>query len=188
MNREEWLEKATSVMNVLFVPDYDVGDVRVSVGFPSHRALSNKRRAIGQCWGGKVAEDGVPHIFISPLLKSRKEVLETLLHEMAHAAVGTECGHKGEFVKCIRYLGLEGKPTSTVAGEELAERLRKIGDGLGDYPHSALVPAMLEKKKQGTRLLKVMCVECDFIGRFSRRALDEIGYPVCPCGREMEDA
>jgi hypothetical protein len=50
---------------------------------------------------------------LSPLFSPTIEVLGTLLHELVHAAVGTDHGHKKVFSQEARRVGLTGRPTAT---------------------------------------------------------------------------
>lgn len=74
-------------------------------------------------------------------------------------------------------------------GDDLHPRLDKIASRLGDYPHSKLNPAESPIKKQTTRMLKVECPESGYLVRMTRKWLDEVGAPKCPCHDEtMEEA
>lgn len=183
MNREAWLQKAVEELESLFPGP--VPDVHVSVGWPSSGGLSTKRRTIGQCWSAECSEDGVPHIYISPVLGEPTDVLATLLHEMVHATVGADVGHKGEFVKLARQVGLEKPWTATVAGAELHAQLENIADDLPEYPHKKLSPADKKRKVGGTRMLKLTCREDGYSVRTTKKWI-EVGLPVCPCGKELE--
>lgn len=168
LNREAWLTEATNLMRPWFAAAGHPlpAKVHCSVGFPSSGALARNRRKIGQCWSMSVSEDGHPHVFLHPelpedaKLKGGKRdahctVLPVLVHELVHAAVGTECGHKGAFVRLARELGLEGKPTATFAGVELLGRLDKLRKKLGPYPHAVLKAG--ERKRQATRMKLMEC-------------------------------
>src|SRR5690606_21063153 len=134
------------------------------------------------------SEDGVPHIFISPLLDDPLDVLSTLLHEVIHAMTPGE-GHKGGFVEIAKKVGFTSPWTSTPMGDDLHPRLDKIASRLGDYPHSKLNPAESPVKKQTTRMLKVECPESGYLVRMTRKWLDEVGAPKCPFHDEtMEEA
>src|SRR5690606_34666335 len=99
MNREQWLTEATERLRPLFTEaGLSVPEIRVSVGWPSKGAASNKNRTIGPCWYGECAEGGLPQVFISPVRSEPVDVLGTLVHEMLHAALPTDTGHKGAFV------------------------------------------------------------------------------------------
>jgi hypothetical protein len=187
VNREAWLQHAAELMRPwLTEAGVECPAVHVSVGFPSRSALSRNRQRIGECWAAKQSADGVSHIFITPLIAEGNRALDVLLHEMVHAAVGTECGHKGPFVRVAKAVGLTGKMTATEASPELTARLNALG--LPPYPHAALNPAM-GRKKQSTRLLKVACEVDDYIVRMSRTTIDEKGLPICPvCHEPMEEA
>lgn len=183
MNREEWLQNATQALRVgFFAPlGSNIPEVRVSVGFPKSGGKGN---VIGQCWSGLASADSRPQIFIHPSLVDSVRVLDVLAHELVHATVGTECGHKGAFKALATSLGLEGKMTATVAGAELAGRLNALVSELGEYPHAMLDPKT-GGKKQTTRLVKCSCESCGYVVRTSRKWLEESGAPWCPCQIEL---
>jgi hypothetical protein len=56
---------------------------------------------------------------------------------------------------------------------------------LGPYPHAALKPGT-RIGKQGTRMLKLICPIHGYTLRTTRKWLEELGFPSCPCGSEME--
>lgn len=192
--REQWLELAVLKLRPLFAEhDIELPRVRVSVGWPSRGGVGSKRKVIGQCWKTTVAGDGVSQLFISPVLPlpgtEMVEVLGVLVHELIHAVDDCDSGHKGAFGKMARAMGLEGKLTATTVGADLAVRLGQIIDEIGTYPHSALNPFEMEKQrpKQSTRMLKLTCPNDGYIVRTTRRWLDDLGAPKCPCGMEMEE-
>jgi len=178
--REQWLEAGVAALRPHFdtsgyaVPEH----VRVSVGWP--RA---SRKAIGQCWKRSAAVDGVSQIFISPVTSAGVEALDTLAHELVHAAIDPHSGHGGAFIKARNATGLtEGKPTCAGAGPELKALLTTIAAKLGEYPHAALNPNV--EKKQSTRLLKVKCSDCGYLCRVTSKWLETAGAPICPSCRE----
>lgn len=191
--REQWLESAAKAILAKYRDVFEThfGDVgvehlrhlKVSTGFPSQQGLSKR---IGECWKSAAAEDELTHhVFISPRLTDIVEVVQVLAHEMVHAADDGEHDHKGPFVKAIREMGLEGKPTATVAGAAFAEWARGLDAKIGTYPHVGLVPVMGEKK-QGTRMLKLEADCCGYTVRTTKKWI-EIGLPSCPCGNPMEE-
>jgi hypothetical protein len=110
--REAWLDRAKTELGPLFAAQqYGIPAVRVTCGFPSSNARPGRKQTIGECWDGSQAEDGVAQIFISPVLRDSVRVLGVLVHELVHAVVGCEEGHKGAFAKLARALGLTGKPS-----------------------------------------------------------------------------
>ena len=187
INREEWLSQMTDLMRPMFtnvgspMPDH----IRVSVGWPSKKALAASGRRIGECWATEASQDGLNQIFISPYLKEVVEVTAVLLHELVHAAVGLACGHRGAFAKTAKALGLEGKMTATVAGNELVKCLNELIGKLPEYPHAKLEGMTNGKKKDGTRMLKVKCPQCNYTVRTTQTWID-VGMPTCPCGTQME--
>lgn len=186
--REEWLNAAAKAIATDFAETFTdffgteghehLRNLKVSAGFPSTRGLSGK--TIGECWKAEAAGDSKSHhIFVSPLLTDPVQVIATLAHEMVHAADNGQNHHKGPFVRAVRALGLEGRPTATVAGpafNEYAQRL--IGEVLGAYPHTGLTP-LVEKKVQKTYMLKLECPYCGCIVRMTRTWLDLSGAPFC---------
>lgn len=154
--REEWLiNAAVRLSDIVQATGAACPPVAVSIGFPHRRGgLSNR---LGECWAGQVAADGRPAIFISPVLGDPLRILDVLLHELIHAAVGVEHGHRGRFVTAARACGLEGRPTATVAGRELRVRLNTIFESLGALPHAALRPTIADASGVGSRLRLYEC-------------------------------
>lgn len=188
MNREEWLTECIKRLR----PDFDrVGSslpekIRASCSWPSKSGLANKKRRIGEAWSARNSADQSCEVFISPVLKDPLDVAATLVHELVHCAVGVEEGHKGTFPKIAKALGLEGKMTSTTAGEALRTRLKVVTEAIGPYPHAELTHSNAPKT-QGCRLLKVHCTQCECVVRITRKWLDEVGPPTCGCGAPMAE-
>lgn len=186
--REQWLTAAVEKMRRLLKEhDVDMPEKwQVSCGFPKSRS-----KAIGQCWSGSCTEDGTHHMFICPSLAKATRVLDVLLHEMIHAAVGTECGHKGKFRIIAKAVGLTGKMTATVCeeGSALHDKLVGIATTLGDYPHSALTKNPVAWRPPAGGWVKFQSVnEEGYILRVSPKSLNEHGVPKDPWGDDMEEA
>lgn len=186
--RQRWLQRAFVALTREFARlDYAVPDnVRMSVGFPVGGGKG--ARAIGQCWGPQSSQDGHAEIFVSPELgvttdaKAHAEsvnALQVLAHEMAHAIVGVDAGHKKPFKQCATAIGLEGKMTATVAGPVFEDWATGFIEKHGTFPMGKLVK-WKRIGKQGTRLLKCECGECGYIARVTRKWLDDAGAPICP--------
>lgn len=187
-SREDWLGRMVEALRPTFAKHgYPLPDkIRVSCGWPSRSALSNRNRRIGEAWSHTCSGDGTHETFLSPALDDPVEVGAVLVHELVHHAVGIEAGHKGPFRKLARAVGLTGRMTATTAGDELAARLHALAETLGPYPHAALSSAD-GRKKQTTRMLKVSCASCGCIVRMTRQWLDKVGVPTCACGGEMAE-
>lgn len=182
-NREAWLTAAVEAFRPWF-KSYGVPlpkHTHVSVSFPSTRALSVRKRRIGECWSATASEDGKCHVMISPLLKEGVQVLDVLLHELIHVVLPGH-GHDATFAIMAKDFGLEGVPTATVAGPHLLIELRRLNKRLGKYPHGAIKVAWLIKNKQTTRMLKVVCEDCGYIARVSSFWIESAGPPKCPSG------
>jgi hypothetical protein len=188
--REEWLNAAAALLSDMIAEKTDLkpaSRILVSAGWPRR---DRGGKVIGQCYPSKTSM-GVNHVFISPTQSSPTRVLDVLLHELVHAADDCQSAHKGPFTKAIRSLGLEGKPTATVAGKELTTTLKGLVKELGPYPHSVLTAGDYgPAKPQKTRMLKIECPakkECGFICRATRAQIDKAGTPTCGCGRKMKE-
>lgn len=174
--RESWLLEATDRLRVgLFAPIGEtLPEVKVSVGFPGGR---NPRKAIGQHWHPKHTKDGVSQVFISPVIDDAISALDTLIHELIHALY-PDAGHKGDFARVARSVGLTGPMTATQAGPELKTRLEKLSSYLGAYPHAGV--DLGARKKQSTRLIRLYCLNCDYAIWTTQRWLSQVGAPKCP--------
>lgn len=193
VNREQWLSTAAEHLSEwLGQIGEEVPPMRISVGFPGGR--SNRKTTVGQCWPTSLTDDGVAQIFISPIRgeKDTPKILGTLLHEMIHAVDDCENGHKGNFVRIAKAVGFVSKWTSSDnQSEELHDRLVELAETLGPIPHATLLQggrAADEPKKQTTRMIKVICPDDGYTVRMTRKWLDQLGTPTCPCGDTMEEA
>ncbi len=173
MNREKYLTETTKIFKILFaehghkIPD----NIRISCGF-----ARGSRKAIGQCFNEKLSKDSTIEIFICPTQSDTNRVCDILAHELIHACYPL-AGHKGDFRKCAKDIGLTGKLTATVASEELNTWINSnIKSKLGEYPHQELCDS---KKKQSTRLIKVACNSCGYTVRISRKWLSHTNATDC---------
>lgn len=188
--REGWLLAAADLIRkrVFTTEDceYAVPEFRVSVGWPKGRRSTSN--VIGECFNTLWSEDGIPAIFISPVLKAELEILQCLVHEMIHALDDCQNGHRGHFAYVFKRIGMVGKRTETLAGDELLEILRTVASDLGAYPHGKMkkgVTAAAGPKKQTTRMLKVSC-DCGCTIRMAKSWIEK-GLPTCACGNEMKE-
>src|SRR5947209_2993162 len=157
--REAWLQAAASfLLDHIVNQDLPCIDVRVSCGWPVRGGVARRRTVIGQCFAPSACKDGKPQIFISPLLSESIDVLGTLLHELLHASVGCQHGHKKPFSQAARKVGLAGPPTATMVGDSLRPLLLSYVEQVGPYPHAAIT--VTPKHKVGSRLRLYQC-QCD---------------------------
>ncbi len=186
--REQWLEAATRAM-VPWLAEHSMtvpAKVRSSVGFAKY----GTPRAIGQCWHPKHTSDETTHVFISPTLGDTTVVLSTLLHELVHAAVGCDAGHKGPFLKGVRALGLKGKATATFVEDQspLHTKIVALADELGPYPHSPITHGGKKRPPGGGWVKMTSIQDEDYIIRISPKAFKENGAPTDPWGNAMVEA
>lgn len=189
INRETWLNKAITALRPTFKAQGQTipANIRVTCGWPSKSAGRSSKRRIGECWADTASKDGTIEIIVSMVLDDPIQVLDVLTHELVHAVVGLDCGHKGPFRKLALAVGLTGKMTATVAGDELRATLETISAKLGDYPHATI--DFSNRKKQSTRMIKAQCIDsdCGMIFRASAKWLEVNGSFDCPiCHSDCE--
>ena len=137
MNREAWLTELAQKIEPFF-EGHQFSKYRISCSWPSKSATSAKNRRIGECWAPTASEDKTTEMMISMGIDDPLEVASTLVHEMVHAVVGVQHGHKAPFKRVALAVGLTGKMTATTAGEELTERLNGLMADMPPYPHARL--------------------------------------------------
>ena len=158
-------------------------DVKVSVGFPGG---GSARKRIGECWPRARSSQRVNEIFINPAIRDVGVVVDVLVHEAIHAADDCKSGHKGFFRKTAKAVGLTGKMTATTAGPELRGWIEQTIAAMGGFDSYASL-SLDGRKKQSTRMVKVVCPCCDYMVRTTQKWL-MVGLPKCPSGYEMEAA
>lgn len=177
----EYLEKSKDVLcKEIFKNDTLASKCHVSYGWPSKGGLSARQRALGQAW----QSNGVEAIFINPTIfktENKIIVLGVLIHELIHIQIGVDKGHRNGFKAAMNKVGLEGKATTTTVSKELEGRLNVL-----KFPE---LPNMLldkrTQKKQGTRLVKLIC-ECNRIIRLSQKAIEEGSINCGNCNTEFK--
>jgi predicted SprT family Zn-dependent metalloprotease len=160
--REQWLNAFTDKARPIFAKrGFELPiKIRVSVGF-----MFRSPKAIGQCWAESASADGHREVFINPTQADSARVADILTHELCHTLFGPDEKHGKEFKRAAFGMGLEGKATATVAGDNWREWAFPIIAKLGPIPHGAIDPSASGVKKQTTRLLKCECDTCGFIFR-----------------------
>ena len=180
VTREQWLNLALDQLRPLFANKAGATipqDARVSVGFPGG---GSARKRVGECWPRIRSRDKVNEIFISPVVSEPIKMLDILAHEAVHAVDDCASGHGKAFKSVAKAIGLTGKMTATVAGEELKAELEAILAALPPLTHGAL--DLSGRKKQPTRLLKLECDSCGMIVRTTAKWVEQTGCPACACG------
>ena len=210
-NRETWLNNLAAKMAPRFEElGWPLPPFRVSIGFTSSGRVSHVG---GECWHKSRSADSRFEILIAPHQAEPMAVAAILAHELAHAAVGFQHKHKGDFAKCVSVLGLVRPFTSSVPGDVFKAWAQPFRDELGALPHAALMfdraasaprPAndngeegeegdgdeaeggsSNAKKKQSTRLKKCACSQCGYTVRVTAKWL-EVGPPHCPLHGAMD--
>jgi len=137
-NRETWLNTIAAKMAPRFEElGHPLPKFRVSIGWPS---AGKDAPVTGECWDKRVSGDEHFEIFLNPGRDDSMAVAATLAHELAHAAVGLDQGHKGNFAKVMLELGFPRPLTHAPREipEKLAGWLAPMLEELGNLPHSAI--------------------------------------------------
>jgi hypothetical protein len=167
--------------------------LRIAIGFTSS---GRRSRNIGECWDNQCSEDRHFEIFIRPDLGESKDLMPMqvaaiLGHELVHAAVGVAPGHRKEFRRVARGIGLVGPLTATSAGPEFERAVRPILESAGPLPHGRLQLTLggsihsSRRKKQYSRPIKCACRNCGYTVHIFRKWLDLAGPPLCPQHGQM---
>ncbi len=181
--REEWLSAGMDMMRAkIEQAGYRLPDsLRVACGFPV--GSRGGKKILGQCIDPQASAGAVTEVFVSPVVDCPVKALGILLHELGHAAVGVQAGHGPLFKAYCAALGLVGKATEALPGDETNAWIKaEVLPMLGEYPHSAVDPS--QRKKQGTRMIKLVCPVSGYTVRTTKKWL-EMGLPLSPCGEEM---
>ncbi len=133
--REAWFGAAVKKLRKIFKDfGYDLPKLRIGCGWP---VLG--RECLGECHPKENSKDKTYEIFISPKLDSPVFLLAVMIHELCHAVVGVDIGHKKPWDKMMETVGMVGTHTAFYAGEELRAKLVRISKKLGSYPHASLM-------------------------------------------------
>jgi len=136
-NREAWLHQVAARMAPRFAElGFPLPAFRAAIGFPYKSEMAS-----GQCWDKRVSGDGHFEIFINPGRDDSRAIASTLAHELIHAAVGLEHGHKGDFATLAKALGFQAPLTHAQDLEkatELAAWIDEVLKDVGTIPHAAL--------------------------------------------------
>ena len=177
--REEWLGGVGNEMRPMFdALGYPIPtNIRFTCGWPS-KGAGARNKTLGQCFSPASSQDNTHEIIVGMSLSDPERVSDVLAHELTHAAVGTDAGHKGPFRTVAKAIGLEGKMTATTGGAAFKQSVAPMLAKVGDYPHATLDYSSV--KKQSTRMIKCVCMECGYTVRVARKWLAAAGEPICP--------
>lgn len=187
--REEWLTAASYALGAHFFPLEEGArlpeKMACSCGFPW-----KSKDAIGQCFSPEASADGTTHLFVCPTQDEPVRVLDILLHELGHAALGVKEKHGRKFRAFCQSVGLAGKPTATIAepGSELHATLSRMAEELGPYPHKAVIKKIggKEKKKGNGGWVRMQSQsEEDYRITISPKQLEAHGAPRDPWDDQM---
>jgi hypothetical protein len=136
--------------------------VALAFSFPTRGATTAK--VIGQCHHLKKSrrkQATKKFLVLHPAIwksESGLQVVETLAHEMAHAALPEGTKHGAAFKNLVTRIGLTGKPTATVPGPEFKAWFKRAEKKLPRFPGG--IDLSFAVKKQTTRLRLFEC-ECE---------------------------
>ena len=187
LTREQWLQSAVPALSARIASKTEhkvPTGIQVSVGF-----VRGSKKAIGLCIDAKGSVDEkTKNILICPTVGEGVRVLDVLLHELIHAALGAEHGHDKVFAQAARACGLEGKPTAAHAGEALKAELQELLSTLGEYPHVAVKarPGIKKPKPGKSEWVRMYSPTLEgYRINVIRDQVEEFGAPTDPEGDEM---
>ena len=173
---QAWLRRAAGCARPIFTQaGYEVGRIEVHLGLPWDCLFSS---AAAICM--RSCEDDLDHeIFFSEKAKTTQSLLETLLHEMSHAAVGIAAGHGPVFNQCLKAIGFKvgrykGGETSTPM---LVTQLEALASTIGDPPVPFYYPDGERLGWQGfLKRYELRCPRCSSIRFVTGRPHDADSY------------
>lgn len=194
-NREAWLTEAGRMIYPVidavaqsFANDYrpvPFEDFAFSCSIPSGGS-TQMRKVAGEIEYAAGTGNGKHEIRIAPSQDDSVQVVGIVIHEMIHAfAIGD--GHRRDFARIARFIGLKGKMTATYVekDDEKGDRLRCVVNSIlttiGEYPHQKVrAPVPRGKRGIGSRMLKIVCTDCDLVMRASATQAEKIDRCDCP--------
>jgi hypothetical protein len=151
-----------------------IPEFHISSGFTD--AGQRVTKVAGECFSPGASADKRAQIFLNPRYVEPLQLLNTVVHEVIHATVGNEHGHRKGFSKVAAAVGMCRPWTATRwrPGDGMI-KAELVVAALGPFPRAAFVGA---KPKQPTRLLKAVCPGCGCVVRITRVWADA-GLPLC---------
>lgn len=159
--RVAYLEAAYDLLRESLLPEApDRARTALAYSFPSRGAHSTDGRGrIGECHWGSLAGSATGERILIVVHPSEwsddTRVLAVLAHEMVHASLGREIGHRAPFAALARRIGLDGRPAATFAGSAFTRWVDEKRGRLPSFPAGALTLA--GRRIQGTRLRLYEC-------------------------------
>ena len=140
LTRDQWLMRAVSKLTPIFAEaGHPLPPVKVTCDWPTDGTGMGR---LGECWSRSASDDGINVIFIAPIVNHPLIALGILTHELVHAVDDCASGHRGNFVRIAKRLGMGGRPTSMHPVGGLEERIRRVLARMSPYPdydpHSGL--------------------------------------------------
>lgn len=186
MTREEWLLVAYGKLSPLF-ESHGTLPAKVAI-LTSWAPKRSKREVLGACYPKSWTENEMTYITITPEVgkEDKVQILGILMHEMIHA-LGIK-GHRKDFGKVAKPLGLLAPWTTLQMSEELTSRFDILAKELPEYPHQKMTPPPKEKNdnpKTNGGALKFQSPENPKYTVFIyKKWLEEFGPPICPISHE----
>lgn len=193
--RETWLQEAVRLLDKSFFAHLEPrhrlpAKLQVACSFP----VGSPMKIIGQAFQPTASKDEITtNVIVSPVLDEPFKVLDTLLHELVHAALFAEHPnhkHGREFIELGRIVGLQ-KPwrsASIVPASETHNKVLEMADRLGPYPHSAIVPRQKRRAAAGGWIRLVSVNDESYKVVISPKVFAEHGAPSDPWGDPMTEA
>ena len=164
---EAWLRAAVDGLR----PDFEaIGKtlpamLRGNFGFTSHG--SKKTGVSGQYYDGGASTDKIPKLIIRCNTDDPAAILEAVVHQCCHAAVGVQEGHGKAFREVALRIGLEPPMRTSRAGKRLSRPFTRPGGRTRPLPQC---PAEFRDDRRGRQ------------GKARRRSAGAAGEPPAEGG------
>jgi hypothetical protein len=173
-NREQWLAAfATAARRPIAQSIQGGGEeesaIRLSCGFPPK---TGRKAATAAIVPPTASQDFTAEIFVAPTVDQASEVAKAIIPLLRVAQSGN---------------WRSAAPSVAQPLADLPAWAESILESLGEYPHAKIEIAAAAK--QTTRLIKVACLNDNYIARISRSTLVNLGAPICPaCNISLVEA
>ena len=173
-NREQWLAAFASAAKPSIARNISGGGdeeaaIRLSCGFPPK---TGRKAATAAIVPPTASQDFTAEIFVAPTVDQAAEVAKAIIPLLRVAQAGN---------------WRSAAPSVAQPLAELPNWAISILESLGEYPHAKI--EITAAPKQSTRLIKVACLNDNYIARISRSTLVNLGAPICPaCNNSLVEA
>jgi len=192
LNREDWMQQiGDAILDDILMPhaeklDLDRPQVGYMTSFPP--AVRKPEAVLGFCMSRDCSTDRVNRVSLNPGIDDSLKAAAVLTHELIHAILDNQDGHKLRFAKIAKAVGFAVPLDQFNPTPALFDALQPYIDFLGPIPTDAvLLPSYRAKPKQKSRQIKCECSACGFTFRAPMKQLIKLhAESPCPVCEEID--